>query len=633
MGKSTPRARALPILSPYAAMNRRAGMATGHVLPRALANLGSALIGAALALGALWCLALASHSALRTERLDRLVQMAKAAGDLDYSRNQNEDYFTECSMVGMIRLREQEAMRDAFITRWLRPGAGEHPCDTLRRAFNAENAPPYVNYAFASRFVGAITLSRFDIAGARKLYLALSYLSVVALLIGAVAGSFRLALTLAPGIVFLLWMFSFHRFGGNLAHAPGFIAGFLGLALFVAAPAWFQDRRRRVGYFAFLGTIVGAFDLIHGTIVTTLSLGLVLNRLFYGKGDTNWRRALADVAVLSTSFVLGYAVLTGARLLILDALYGIGWTSYAVSLSNRMASGLESMSGIGAREIAGALWQARHQLAPGGYMPATWAVCIAIAAALLVVGLALRQRHHRLPALSIDLAVCGIAALGVGAWYMLFAAHTYIHALFAVRLATIPMVIALVAAALAIRAVRPAAKRLALDGATSLAAAVVLMTPFWGAGSAELRGATLEGPTDLVSCSRLGLAPDGKPDGLVSVVYSQSQGPLAFLWGAADSSPAEVVLERFNPHGIWATGPTSFILGVSADRSGPLLNGGDGRVRLPGNASKLWLHFCQDGGDRPDSRYRVTLNGQATDLSCDPKACGRVDAREGHPGL
>ena len=59
---------------------------------------------------------------------------------------------------------------------------------------------------------------------------------------------------LLPVGLFLLLGFALHRFGHNLAHAPGFFVGFTGLGAFLGARDRFRRPENRVIFFGFLGT-------------------------------------------------------------------------------------------------------------------------------------------------------------------------------------------------------------------------------------------------------------------------------------------------------------------------------------------------------------------------------------------
>ncbi|HEX8168878.1 MAG TPA: hypothetical protein VF601_24205 [Beijerinckiaceae bacterium] len=585
----------------------------------------SALAGTAAGLVALACLAAVAHVALSPARLDRIVRDAAAVGDLDYPRNRNEDFFSECSLLIMIRDRNESTMRDVLETRWARPAAGEHPCTTLQRPTGQAEPTSYVNYPYGSRFLAALVLSFVKIGDARGLYSILSYAALAALFLGVVTKSRRAALMIAPAIGVLLFSFSLHHFGGNLAHAPGFIIGFLGLAIFMAAPRWFHDRSRRIAFFAFLGTLVAGFDLLHGAMVTTLSLAIVLNHFFHeNAGGRGWRESAVDVGVLLGCFLLGYACLTAARLSLLEALYGFGLPEYVASLSPRIGNtAAELAKRVALSEVAGALWRARFQLTPGGFLPATWLLCASLAAWIFAVALlvpALLRKFERASSVAIDLAVLAVAASGIVVWWTLFAAHTYIHALFAIRLLAIPAALGFAAAGLALSfstsAGRGYSRLVPLTAVASLVVAVAGMNGFWEAGSAEVRAAFVSRPADRVSCARLGMAEDGKPDGLIAISYLQLRAPLDLQARSEDLVPTHIRLERYDPHGEWDTSPAAYILGVSAEFGGPLINAADGSIRRPARgSSNFWVHFCRDGADRPDSRYRLSVDDFVVDLS------------------
>ena len=113
------------------------------------------------------------------------------------------------------------------------------------------------------------------------LYRALSYGSVALLFAAMLWRSPATAILLAPIPLFLIGAFALHRFGGNLAHAPGYFVGFAALAIFVALPRLFDTAARRLGFAGALGVLAAYFDLLNGVIVTLLALTILLNHFFY----------------------------------------------------------------------------------------------------------------------------------------------------------------------------------------------------------------------------------------------------------------------------------------------------------------------------------------------------------------
>jgi hypothetical protein len=137
------------------------------------------------------------------------------------------------------------------------------------------------NYPFGSRYLEALVLNVLDLRSAKSFYAFLSYASILILIAGAFRNSPSTALMVLPMGFFLLFGFSMHRFGHNLAHAPGFFVGFTALGVSLAARDRFRSSQARLMFLGFLGIVIGFFDLLHGSIPVVLSLAIVLNHLFY----------------------------------------------------------------------------------------------------------------------------------------------------------------------------------------------------------------------------------------------------------------------------------------------------------------------------------------------------------------
>ena len=112
---------------------------------------------------------------------------------------------------------------------------------------------------------------------------------------------------------------------------------------------------------------------------------------------------------------------------------------------------------------------------------------------------------------------------------------------------------------------------------------------------------------DKVSCKLLGLVPDGKPDGIIEVVRQYT--PLSD--GTGQSARRTVNLLRERPGGIYTTSGSAYILGISETPGGPLLNFPDGRIPRA-SRPRLYLHFCRDGYETPESTYTVDIEGEAS---------------------
>ncbi len=414
-----------------------------------------------------------------------------------------------------------------------------------------------------------------------------------------------------------------HRFGHNLAHAPGFVLGFTALGVFLAGPDRFRNSAARVMFFGFLGVVIASFDLMHGSIPVVLSLAIVLNHLFYVapalRTDSTlspggyWLVALGEAAVICVCFVVAYGTLTAGRLLLLVPLAdGNGsWHRYGVALGSRLGREVSGVV-INPDDVIEKLWQTRFQLMPGGVTPSTWMLVVSLTAWIFTICLLpiASWRRDRAPlVLLADLSVIVLAAAGALAWYRLFRQHTFIHVLFVVRIVALPASFGLVAAALVVRSLADSQSR-ALRWAPAACAVVSLVAAAWlleGTMSVVTSARVADqSMVDEVSCAPLGLRRDGKPDGLIELAVRTTQvsPPLAAIgWRPRDLGRLYLRLERSSPPGWWETGAGVYVLGITVRPGSELINESDGSVLMPPQHPSLFLHFCRDGYDTPDSRY------------------------------
>ena len=61
------------------------------------------------------------------------------------------------------------------------------------------------------------------------------------------------------------------------------------------------------------------------------------------------------------------------------------------------------------------------------------------------------------------------------------------------------------------------------------------------------------------------------------------------------------------PNGVYQTGATNYLLGISTEPNAPIINDPDGALRVPVSTTdkRLWLHACADGHESTDSIYFV----------------------------
>ena len=133
---------------------------------------------------------------------------------------------------------------------------------------------------------------------------------------------------------------------------------------------------------------------------------------------------------------------------------------------------------------------------------------------------------------------------------------------------------------------------------------------------------------DRVSCLRRGLRSDGANDRVfeVSVDLPPGKGPWSIYY---------INLIRESPRGIYRTAARNYILGVSDQLNGPLLNNATGGVSIPfeANGRQLYLFACADGSELTESQYHVEIFVKSERLE-NPrfKKLGRIGLPDYLPG-
>jgi hypothetical protein len=309
---------------------------------------------------------------------------------------------------------------------------------------------------------------------------------------------------------------------------------------------------------------------------------------------------------------VAYGVLTAVRLSLLSTLAEGGLARYSHGLALRLSDQVEGRE-IHFRDVVQKLWLARFQLAPGGVDAATLGVFLAMAAwihSLCLLPFLWWRRGSAALIVLADLAVITCASAGVLAWYRLFPQHTYIHVLFIVRIVALPASYGFVTAAILTRFLTESRTRSILWAAAGCAAvALIAASLLLDAGLATVTEARFVGQpaVDSVACAPLGLKSDGKRDGLVEVwLHTRQVSPALALLRVPPRTydPLFLRLERADPPGWWDTGSQLYILGISQNPGGALINRPDGTVLLPpGHLRRLWAHFCLDGHETASSSY------------------------------
>lgn len=592
-----------------------------------VANVRAALGGIAAGCVTVALFAALSGFALSDARLVEVVKRAFANDELAYASHIREDFFTECALLTMQKLRHDRAVWAALDTRFIMP-KDDHPCDTLHTlvlgtAEQRASLPAdvsYFNYPFGSRHLEASVLSALDYGPATWVYRTLSYGSIALLLAAMLWRSPATAVVLAPLPLALIGAFAMHRFGGNLAHAPGYFIGFAALAFFVAAPSMSRDPGRRLGFAGALGVIAAYFDILNGLIPTLLALTILLNHFFYvvsqrDQSDYLWKAAW-QAAALFACFLAAYVTVTLSRLGLLW-LNGVDVSRFTANLAVR--TGQDIGIPVTFRQSLERLFALRSQLTPGGARTANWVFLAGIAGWIFTAlgGLAAwaLRRRPKVPVV-VDALVLAAVSVGVLAWYLCFIAHTFVHAAFMVRLLAIPLACGLATALLGIREARRDRLPGAMVSATvciALGGAALLLHSRWIVGTA-IAARFIEAPADLVSCGRLGLKPDARPDGIVEVRFEQITPPLAYI-GLKVGRDTLIQLARRNPEAAYHTGAFLNVVGVANEPGGPLRNNLAGGFRFSGGTeARVFAHFCREG-EEPRSRYDVVVDGVTIPLS------------------
>jgi hypothetical protein len=373
-----------------------------------------------------------SDYSISKARLAEIVAKADQEGSLNWRHYPGEDYFTECSLITMELLQPASALKNAVDTNFAHDFR-YHPCDVLK--FEVLGGGPsdlnmaiasYQSYPFGTRHLAGLLFNFMDLKHLRWLYLALSYLSIMALAAAALVRQPRKpALVVSAITLSLLLASSLQSHGHNIGHAPSYIAGFSALAVFIGFPQTFRQPAYRWGFFGALGIVLAYFDMFCGATPIVLAFTIVFDRIFYSADKPFFsalRRAVGIATVMAAAFVL----LTGVRLTILYLVYGLDGSA---ALSGLLLRASHEAGGhvITYGEIFSEMWTRRDTLAPGF-----------IAAALFFASIAAWiAATWKQP--STDLAVFGLAALGCLSWIFLFPNHAYVHPGMDVRLFAAPI--------------------------------------------------------------------------------------------------------------------------------------------------------------------------------------------------
>jgi len=218
-------------------------------------------------------------------------------------------------------------------------------------------------------------------------------------------------------------------FAQSLTHGPSDI-------LIFSAFAWLSLRKDSLGVrydiqVATLGALAFAFDFLHGTIPLTLAIVLGCAGLrAFGRAAP---APLASAGRAATVFVVGVVAAAATKLLTLIAVSG--WhdiTGFYYQLRYRMDGGEHSLA-----QAASALWSSSSHIAGGLSMVGGAAIAFSLLCTLIVPVAAFMpsiSSKDRRAILTAWLSMCTIFC-----WYVVFRAHSAVHAPFMVRLLAWPI--------------------------------------------------------------------------------------------------------------------------------------------------------------------------------------------------
>lgn len=590
-----------------------------------------------------------------SDRIKENIKLSYRMGELEPYRFMNKDNFTECSIITMQIVRHDSYLPDIVDTR-LSVSGDNHPCEDLAsiagepgaRSISLGEPASYVNYWFGSRYLSGLFLNFTDVGALRTMYLIISYASVLLLIFSAWKRSKRIATVMVPIGISLIFAFGLHNFGENIAHAPGYIAGFLLISYFIYSRR-FSNAETRVSFFSFLGGIICYFDMLHGSIPVMLSLTIISNHFLFVNsdisipGNTPRSRAYASEAfyeALRVFFFIALAILF-VYLFKMVVLLMINKHNYfaqvLAQLRFRMGTSVGTSVPINTSDVFRGLWFVRDRLTHGRSLAEIFLFGSLVSWCLSLIGMAAIMKKKRDANIVVtDILVLFATAVGVLGWYIMFKNHSYIHKLFSIRISSV--VASLGFSAIALLTVfyyrnflKP---RLDLPNSSNhriftvffLIVTILSLTSIF-TSIRERNIPVLNGEAvflkdygvDKVTPSHTGLRKDGIADGVIRIDLSPATldgGLIHDIVGANEN--VLISLERSSPMGLWSTSYNSYVLGISLTESGPLINNRDGSVNVPiKKKTRLFAYYGQDGYDTVNSIYTLKINGREIDLRND----------------
>ena len=363
-------------------------------------------------------------SVLSQRRVVSVLREALAHNDLPYATETNDDYLTQCALLQMQYFASGSPIERALASRIIEPPVAI--CDNLKLLGKDDGFTTYVLYhhAYGARFLDAPFLALLSFRSTGACYRVMSYGAIVLLFVAMLLRQWRMALTLSPIPILLLYAFGLQVFGKNLAHAPSFFVGILVITLFLAIPKWFGEAWRRYLFYGVLAVVCAYFDLLTGAIPFLFGLTLIVSYFFYlrpeGQSDGALTVAFREAAVVGLSFVLGYILLTVVRLGLLATLGFSGASGFLSGLSFRLSTTSDNGTLATIPDVIKLLWSARFQLTPGGAAQRAGFCYFGLGAWLFAGVGTLAVSFQRRPARLLgDVFVLGLAGGGIVLWYLI----------------------------------------------------------------------------------------------------------------------------------------------------------------------------------------------------------------------
>lgn len=553
-----------------------------------------------------------------TNKIKSMVLQAGQAGELDYLKDTRKDSFTDCSLLTMQIIRENNLWLDTFNTK-LGGFADQHPCvsaKTLVENGTITGVESYVNYWFGTRYIAQIFFNFLTYSQLHALYHFLSYAAFAIFLACCFRKSRVLGILFTPLAISAFIGFGNEKLGENIGHAPGFIFPMLLLSGLVYFRNRFKSFELRMMFFVLLGVLTTYLDLLTGAIPFIFILAIITDYFLFNStaafsDNTNTLKSiLFEKVSLAAALCITFVLTISTKLLVLSKIFNVPITNFKSGLLSRVGDVVGNGEKITYSAMFHKLWDVRDQFF-GSFIVADIFFLIALSSwlftVIVVVIWFVKKKHSTL---YFDVAMLFLGALGVLAWYLMFLNHTFVHVLHMGRIVIIPASFGVTSMILCATHAKSASPKkyyrsIVICGVVSLFVSYLSMSILIGRGvpsyQIEASAVANVNGADRVSCSPLGVRKDGVPDKIVSFTMTPDT-----IFYNRNVNITQIQIARDLPGGVYETGQRSFILGVTTDEKGPLINKPDGTVNLP-VAAGYQLNYCSDHADTNKSLYRIMV--------------------------